>query len=85
MINTARKTVFPRSSNIMESSKTPSKYHVPINFLAQKKTVFPISKKFKTRTFQQSVNILFPRTFGSKKRPFFGSPKSSKQKLFSNQ
>ena len=40
MINTARKTVFLKSSNVMESSKTPSKYHVPINFLAQKQGLF---------------------------------------------
>ena len=29
-----------------------SKYHLSINFLVQKKTVFPTSKKFKTTTFQ---------------------------------
>ena len=29
-----------------------SKYHLSINFLTQKKTVFPITEKFKTRTFQ---------------------------------
>ena len=49
---TVRKTIFPKSWNIMESSKRPSKYHLSINFLAEKKTVFPISEKFKTRTFQ---------------------------------
>ena len=27
-------------------------YHLSINFSAQKQTLFPISKKFKTRTFQ---------------------------------
>ena len=81
--HTARKTIFPRSWNIKESSKRPRKYHLSINFLAekkdhishhrkdqnknftatskyrlsinfltQKKTVFPITEKFKTRTFQ---------------------------------
>ena len=50
--NTARKTVFPRSRNIMESSKRPSKYNLSINFLTQEKTVFPTTEKFKTRTFQ---------------------------------
>ena len=39
-----------------------SKYNLSINFLTQKKTVFLITKKFKTRTFQYSVNI-FPSTF----------------------
>ena len=29
-----------------------SKYRISINILAQKKTIFPISEKFKTRTFQ---------------------------------
>ena len=29
-----------------------NKYHLSINFLAQKKTIFPIFEKFKTRTFQ---------------------------------
>ena len=51
-VNTARKTTFPRSWNIMESSKRPSKYHLSINFLAQNMSVFPISETFKTRTFQ---------------------------------
>ena len=51
-IDTARKTIFPRSWNIIESSKRPRKYHLSINFLAEKKTVFPITEKFKTRTFQ---------------------------------
>ena len=48
--DTARKTVFPRSWNIMESSKRPSKYHLSINFLAEKRSYFPITEKFKTRT-----------------------------------
>ena len=30
-----------------------------INFLNQKKTVFPISEKFKTRTFPNSENMVF--------------------------
>ena len=30
-----------------------------INFLNQKKTVFPISEKFKTRIFPYSENIVF--------------------------
>ena len=51
-IDTARKTIFLRSWNIIESSKRPRKYHLSINFLAEKKTVFPITEKFKTRTSQ---------------------------------
>ena len=49
---TAQKTIFSRPCNIMKSSKRPSKYHLSINFLSSKKTAFPTSKKFKTRTFQ---------------------------------
>ena len=29
-----------------------NKYHILVNFLTQKKTIFPISENFKTRTFQ---------------------------------
>ena len=49
---TARKTIFLRSWNIIESSKRPRKYHLSINFLAEKNTVFPITEKFKTNTSQ---------------------------------
>ena len=52
IVHTTRKTIFPKPWNIMESSKRPSEYYLSINFLAEKKTVFPISKKFKTRPFQ---------------------------------
>ena len=83
--DTARKTRFSKSWNIMESSKTPSKYHFSIKFLAAKKAVFPFNKKLKTRTFQQSINIIFPSTFWLIKRLYFLSLKNSKQELFSNQ
>ena len=49
--DTAPKTLFPNCWNIMESIKIPSKYHLFIKLLDQKKTVFPIFEKFKTRTF----------------------------------
>ena len=63
----------------MESSKIPSKYHVSINFLDQKKTVFSIPKNFKSRTFSYLVNmilhakenIIFHQLFGSKKDRIF--------------
>ena len=83
--DTARKTRFPKSWNIMESSKTSSKYHFSIKFLAAKKVVFSFTKKLKTRTFQQVINIIFQSTFWLIKRPYFLSLKSSKQELFSNQ
>ena len=34
---TARKTIFPKSWNIIESSKRPRKYHLSINFSAEEK------------------------------------------------
>ena len=43
---------FFQSWNILESTKRPSKYHLPINFLTQKEIVFPISKNSKTKMFQ---------------------------------
>ena len=57
--NTAQKTIFPKSWNIMKSAKIPRKYELSITFLDQKKTVFSISVKFKTRTFPYSENALF--------------------------
>ena len=63
----ARKTIFSNSWNIMESSKRSSKYHLSINFLAERKSVFPITKKFKTNFFQQSLNTIFSSTFWLKK------------------
>ena len=51
----------------MESSKRESKYHLSINFLVEKKTVFPVTEKFKPRTFQYLENIIFHYFFGSKK------------------
>ena len=42
------KTIFPKSWNIMKSSKIPRKYQL-----------FPISEKFKTRTFPYSKNMVF--------------------------
>ena len=49
---TAQKTIFPKSWNIMESSESPSKYYLSINFFAKKNTVFPVTEKLKTKTFQ---------------------------------
>ena len=50
--NSARKIVFPRSWKIMKSSKNPSKYYLYIKFLVKKKTLFPITGKFKIRAFR---------------------------------
>ena len=48
---TARKTIFPKSWNIMESSKRPSKYHLSINFLPQKRPYFPSPKNSQQELF----------------------------------
>ena len=48
---TARKTVFPRFWNIIESSKRPSKYYLYINFLAKKIRYFPFPKRSKQELF----------------------------------
>ena len=57
--DTARRIIFHKSWNIMENSETPNTYHFSINALAQRKTMLSISEKFKTRTFQWSVNMEF--------------------------
>ena len=43
----------------MKSPKISRKYQYSINFLDKKKTVFPISEKFKARTFPYSKNMVF--------------------------
>ena len=50
-VYTARKTIFPRSWNIIESSKRPCKYHLSINFLTQKRPHFPSPKSSKQGIF----------------------------------
>ena len=42
---TARKTIFPKSWNIMESSERPGKYHLFINFFGSRKDrIFHLQK-----------------------------------------
>ena len=110
---TARNTVFPKSWNIMEISKRPSKYHLSTNFLTEKrscfpspkvskqellgnqevsyfyqllelkkKTVFPAKEKFKARTFQQSVNIIFSINFLTRKKTVFPITEKFKTRTF---
>ena len=49
---TARKVIFPKSWNVMESSKRLSKYHFFINFLDQERLYLPSPKSSKQDTFQ---------------------------------
>ena len=48
------------------------------------KPYFP-SPGISVKAQKDQVNIIFPSTFWLKKRPYFQSPKSSKQEFFSNQ
>ena len=47
----AQRTIFPKPWNILESSKSLSKYHHSINVLAQKKPYFPYPKSPKQELF----------------------------------
>ena len=72
------------------SWKTPNskvQNHLSINILAEKMTLFPITEKFRTRTFSNQLISYFHQLFGWKKTVFFNFPFpiTSKQKLFSNQ
>ena len=64
-INTAR-TIFPKSWNIMESSKRPSKYHLSINFLAEKRPYFH-HRKVQNKNFSVISKYHLSSIFGSKK------------------
>ena len=46
-----RKTIFPRSWNIIECSKRPRKYHLSINFLALKKDRISHHQKVQNKNF----------------------------------
>ena len=48
---TARKTIFPKSWNIIKSSKRPSKYHIFISLLGEKSPYFPSPKRSKQEVF----------------------------------
>ena len=67
----ARKTIFSNSWNIMESSKRSSKYHLSINFLAERKSVFPITKKFKTNFFSAVIKHYISINFLAQKMTVF--------------
>ena len=71
--NTARKTIFPKSWNIMESSKRPSKYHLSINFLAQKKDYIWHQRKVQNKYFSVISKYHLSSSFWFKKRSYFPS------------
>ena len=86
-IFTARKTIFPKSSNIMKNSTTQRKYQLSTNFLDKEKALFPISV-IQNKNFSLLKKHGIPcwkkyhlaSTFWIKRRPYSSSPKSSKQK-----
>ena len=57
-MTTKRKTVFPRSWNIMESPKKSSRYYRYINFLA-KKDCISHHRKFQNKNFSAAQNKNF--------------------------
>ena len=57
----------------MVSSKRLSKYHLSINFLAEKRLYFPSPKSSKQELFQLSVNIIFTSTLWLKNTIFYPS------------
>ena len=87
--HTARKTIFPKSWNIMKSSKIPRKHQLSINFLDKKDRISYLWK-VQNKTFFVLKKHGIPcwrkyhltSTFWIKRRPYFPSPKSSKQELF---
>ena len=88
---TAQKTVFPRSWNIMESSKRPSK-HLCIKCLAKKfhnSHHRKVQKKNLSLAHNKNFSVISKHhvsiNFLHQKRLYFQSPKISKQELFSNQ
>ena len=82
---TARNTVFPKSWNIMEISKRPSKYHLSTNFLTEKRSCLPSPKVSKQELLGNQEVSYFYQLLDLKKRPYFPLRKNSKQELFSNQ
>ena len=54
-----RKNHISRILKYHEKFKNTKKISTSINFLDQKKTVFPISENFKARTFPYSKNMIF--------------------------
>ena len=61
-----KELIFHRPKFQNKTFSVISKYHLPINVLAQK-TGFPISEMLKARNCQQLVTMIFPSTFWLKK------------------
>ena len=68
----------------MKSSKRPRKYHLSINFLAQKRPC-PHLQKVQNKDFPVITEYHFSINSFAKSRPYFPSSKSLKQELFNNQ
>ena len=78
---TQKRPYFPSPKCSKQELSVTGKYYLSIRFLAQKKVVFPIYEKIKTRTFQKSVNNIFPSIYWRKNTTFFISKKFKKRKF----
>ena len=65
---TARQTIFSKPWNIMESQKRPSKYHLSINYLAEKKDRISHHWKVQNKTFSVISKCHISIKFLAKKR-----------------
>ena len=81
---TARKTIFSKSWNIMESSKRPSKYHLSINFWLNKGRISH-HQQVQNKNFSATSKYHLSINFLAQKSPYFPFPKRPKQELFSSQ
>ena len=61
-----------------------SKYNPSMTFLAEKDTVFPIYGELKIRFFPVISKFHLSINFLAQKRPYYLSPKNSKQEVFNN-
>ena len=80
-IYTARKTIFPRSWNIIESSKRPCKYHPSINFLTQKNRICH-HRKVQNKAFPVFSKYHLSTNFLAQEKPVFPIPKKIKTRNF---
>ena len=79
---TARKTIFPKSWDIMESFKRPSKYNLSINFLAGKKDRTSHHRQVQDKNFSVISKYHLSINFLGQKKTIFPIPKKFKTSSF---
>ena len=67
LFHTAQKIIFTKSCNIIKSSKSPTKGHLSINFLAQKRPYLPSPKLSKQELSSNRQISFFHKPFVLKK------------------